>query len=197
MNYQRPQPPTPPPNDRTFIVNLADGTSLRINATSQMVTLYQHRKLHEEPIYRAIFFIVDNPALGALYSQRFGWDIVGLISLMRSEIAEMTALNLRGVNLKKELGIDTVSIPSQNSEKQEKRPMGQALQMITAFVDEHPGCTRLQIARGIDRANQPNVIVQIEWLVARGFLARSHGTSAQGRLEFRYTLIEMFVDNVD
>lgn len=160
------------------------------------MTLYHHRKLHEEPSYRAVFFVADNPTLAALYSGRLGWDIVGLISLMRGEIQNMTALNLRDVDLKKELGIDTVSIPSQHHKsKQHKRPMGQALEMITAFIADHPHCTRLEIARAIGRAKQPNVIVQIEWLVARGFLARSHGTSAQGRLEFRYTLIERYVDN--
>jgi len=141
--------------------------------------------------------IADNPALATLYTPRMGWDIVGLISLMRSEIAQMAHLNLRDPAVRAELGIGTVSVPFQHPEKQEKRPMGQALALITAFIGEHPGCTRLQIARGIDRAKQPNVIVQIEWLVSRGYLARSHGTSAQGRLEFRYTLIEPFVDNGD
>lgn len=191
------QSETPLPHDRSFIVNLADGTSLRINATSQLVTIYHHRKLHQEPIYRAVFFIADNPALAALYTPRLGWDIIGLISLMRSEIAKMATLNLRDPEVRAELGTDTVSVLYQNPEKQEKRPMGQALEMITAFVNEHPGSTRRQIARGIDRAKQPNVIVQVEWLVSRGYLARSHGTSVQGRLEFRYTLIEPFVDNAD
>lgn len=195
--YYRRQPDEPLPHDRTFIVNLADGTSLRINATSQLVTIYHHRKLHQEPIYRAMFFIADNPALAALYTPRMGWDIVGLISLMRSEIEHMAALNLRNVNLKQELGIDTVSIPFQHQKKQEKRPMGQTLTLITEYVGNNPGSTRLQIARGIGRAKSPGVIVQVEWLVHQGHLARSHAVSAQGRLEYHYTLILPFVDNGD
>jgi hypothetical protein len=196
MFYHR-RPDAPLPHDRTFIVNLDDGTSLRVWASSQLVTIHHHRRLHQEPLWRATFLLADNPGLAALYTPRMGWDLVGLISLMRSEIEHMAQLNLREIDVRKELGIDTVTIPYQHREKQEKRPMGQALEMITAFVGEHPGCTRLQIASGIDRAKQPNVIVQIEWLVGRGYLARSHGTSAQGRLEFRYTLIEPFIDNGD
>lgn len=141
--------------------------------------------------------IADNPGLAALYTPRMGWDLVGLISLMRSDIEKMAQLNLREIDVRKELGIDTVSIPYQHHEKQEKRPMGQALELITAFVGDNPGCTRLQIASGIDRGKSPGLIVQIEWLVHRGHLARSHATSAQGRLEFRYTLITPYIDNGD
>lgn len=188
--YNRRQPETPLPHDRTFIVNLADGTSLRISATSQMVTLYHHRKLHEEPIYRAMFFIADNPQLGALYSQRLGWDIVGLISLMRSEIAKMATLNLRDNTIREEAGLETVSIPSHNRSKQEKRPMGQALELIADYIASNPGCTRLQIARGIDRAKSPYLLTQIEWLVSQKVILREQFLRANGMREYRYYIAD-------
>ena len=190
MNYYRRQPDEPLPHDRTFIVNLADGTSLRINATSQMVTLYHHRKLHEEPIYRAVFFIADNPQLGALYSGRMGWDIVGLISLIRSEIAKMATLNLRDNTIREEAGLETVSIPSHNRSKQEKRPMGQALELIADYIASNPGCTRLQIARGIDRAKSPYLLTQIEWLVSQKVIFREQFLRANGMREYRYYIAD-------
>lgn len=188
--YYRRQPETPLPSDRTFIVNLADGTSLRINATAQMVTLYHHRKLHQEPIWRAIFFLADNPALAALYTPRLGWDIVGLISLMRSEVMKMMRLDLRDPELREEAGLSTVSIPSHNRSKQEKRPMGQALEMIADFVAAHPQCTRLEIARGIGRAKSPHLLVQIEWLVQQKVIVREQFLRANGFQEYRYTIVD-------
>jgi hypothetical protein len=185
MIYRR-QPDIPLPHNRTFIVNLADGTSLRIWASSQMVTVSQHRKLHEDPLWQAHFMIVDNPELAGLYSERLGWDLVGLISLMRSEIESMAQLNLRDTSVREELGLSTVSIPSHHRSKQEKRSMGQALELIGDYVDAHPNCTRLEIARGLDRAKSPYLIVQIEWLVTQKVILREHIIRANGAVEYRY-----------
>lgn len=196
MNYRR-QPETPLPHDRSFTVNLADGTSLRINATSQMVTVYQHRKLHEEPMWRAIFFIADNPALGALYSQRLGWDIVGLISLMRSEIVALTQVKLNRGELRQFLGTDTVSAPSQHGEKQDRRSNRAGLELILDFVRDNPNSTRLQIAGGIHRAKTPRVIAQIEYLVQLECLARLHATGTNKALEFQYIWLAPLPDNFD
>lgn len=190
MYNRRQQPPAPPPNDRTFIVNLADGKSLRIWASSQMVTVYLHRRLAEEPIYRATFMIAENPALATLYSNRMGWDIVGLISLMRSEIAQMAQLNLRDPEVRAELGIDTVSVPYQNTERQEKRSMGQALELIAEYVAAHPACTRLDIARDLHRAKSPHLLTQIEWLVAQKVILREQILRANGMREYRYSIAD-------
>lgn len=188
--YHRRQPETPLPSDRTFIVNLSDGTSLRIWCSSQLVTVYHHARLHEEPLWRATFYIADNPDLGALYTPRLGWDIVGLISLMRSEIEKMATLNLRDNEVRTEAGLDTVSIPSHNRSKQEKRPMGQALELIVDYIESNPNCTRLQIAGGIGRAKSPYLLTQIEWLVSQKVIVREQVLRANGMREYRYKLAE-------
>lgn len=162
-----------------------------------MVTLYHHRKLHEEPIYRAVFFIADNPQLGALYSQRLGWDIVGLISLMRSEIEVLKQGKIKGSELRQLLDTSTVSVPSQQKEKQDKRSNGAGLQAILDFVLQHPNCTRLQIADGINRAKTPRVIAQIEYLVQLECLARLHAINAKNNLEFQYIYLAPLPDNGD
>lgn len=189
MNYYR-QPDAPLPHDRTFIVKLDDGTSLRIWASSQMVTVNQHRKLHEEPIWRATFMIADNPELATLYTPQLGWDIVGLISLMRSEIAQMAQLNLRDIDVKRELGISTVSLPSHDRSKQEKRPMGETLELITDYVAAHSGCTRLQIAQGLSRKKSPHLLAQIEWLVSQKVILREQTVRSNGVVEYRYKITD-------
>lgn len=189
MFYHR-QPDTPLPHDRTFIVNLSDGTSLRVWASSQLVTIYHHAKLHQEPLWRASFLLADNPGLAALYTPRMGWDLIGLISLMRSEIERMAQLNLREIDVRKELGINTVSLPSHDRIKQEKRTMGQALELIAEYVSEHPSCTRLEIAQGLSRKKSPHLLAQIEWLVAQKVIFREQTVRANGVVEYHYTIIE-------
>lgn len=189
MFYHR-RPDAPLPHDRTFIVNLSDGTSLRVWASSQLVTIYHHAKLHEEPIWRASFLLSDNPGLAALYTPRMGWDLIGLISLMRSEIERMAQLNLREIDVKKELGIGTVSTPFHDRSIQEKRPMGQTLELIADYVAANPGCLRSDIARGIDRAKSPHLVVQIEFLVQQKVIMREHFIRANGAVEYRYTIIK-------
>lgn len=188
--YYRRQPDAPLPHNRTFIVNLADGTSLRIWASSQMVTVNQHRKLHEEPIWTAVFMIDENPDMAGLYSERLGWDLVGLISLMRSEIENMAQLNLRDSALREEAGLKTVAKPSHNRSVQEKRTMGEALELIADFVAANPDCLRSDIARGLHRAKSPHLIVQIEWLVTQKVILREHTIRANGAVEYRYKIAD-------
>lgn len=130
--------------------------------------------------------IADNPGLAALYTPRLGWDIVGLISLMRSEIVKMLKLDLRDPEVRSEAGLETVSIPSHNRSKQQKRPMGQALELIADYVAAHPGCLRSDIARGLDRAKSPHLVVQIELLVQQQVIVREHVLRANGAVEYRY-----------
>jgi len=196
MFYRR-QPDAPLPHDRTFIVNLDDGSSLRVWASSQLVTIHHHRRLHQEPLWRATFLLADNPGLAALYTPRMGWDLVGLISLMRSEIDMNRTPDLRGEQLRRLLGTDTVSVPSQNGKKQDRRSNGAGLKAILDFVLEHPHCTRLQIADGINRAKNPRVIAQIEYLVQLECLARLDGVSVQRAPEFRYIFLADLPDNFD
>jgi len=194
MFYHR-QPDTPLPHDRTFIVNLSDGTSLRVWASSQLVTIYHHAKLHQEPLWRASFLLSENPDLAALYSPRLGWDLVGLISLMRSEIDVIKQRNFKGDELRRLLGTDTVSVPSQNGKKQDRRSNGAGLKAILDFVLDHPHCTRLQIADGIHRAKTPRVIAQIEYLVQLECLARLDAVSVQNAPEFHYIFLAHLPDN--
>lgn len=188
--FYRHQPETPLPSDRTFIVNLSDGTSLRIWASREMVTVFHHEKLHSEPLWRATFYTADNPELAAIYTPRLGWDIVALISLTRSEIEHMAQLNLRDPETRQELGLSTVSVPSQNRNRQEKRPMGEALELIASYVEAHPACTRLEIARGIGRTKSPHLLTQIEWLVAQKVILRDQIIRANGAVEYRYTVAD-------
>jgi hypothetical protein len=189
MFYRR-QPNVPLPHDRTFIVNLDDGTSLRVWASSQLVTIHHHRRLHQEPLWRATFLLADNPGLAALYTPRMGWDLIGLISLMRSEIEHMAQLNLRDPALRAEAGLDTVSIPSHDRSKQEKRTLGQALELIADYVAAHPGCNRLDVARDLHRAKSPHLLAQIEWLVSQKVILREQIIRANGMLEFRYYIAD-------
>lgn len=123
-------------------------------------------------------------------SERLGWDIVGLISLMRREIEKMAQLDLRDPALREELGLSTVSVPSHHRSKQQKRRMGEAIELIGAYVEAHPGCTRLDIARGLDRAKSPHLIVQIEWLVTQKVILREHVIRENGAVEYRYRIAE-------
>lgn len=134
--------------------------------------------------------IAENPALATLYSNRMGWDIVGLISLMRSEIAQMAQLNLRDPELRQELGFGTVSAPFHDRSKQQKRPMGEALELIADYVAAHPQCTRLDIARGLSRAKSPHLIVQIEWLVQQKVILREQTVRANAAVEYRYKIAD-------
>lgn len=99
-------------------------------------------------------------------------------------------LDLRDPLVRAEYGLSTVSIPSQKRARQEKRPAEQAMQMIREFVLEHPNCTRLEIARGIDRAKSPYLLTQIEWLVNVGTLGRSVNIRANGVIEYRYIVVD-------
>lgn len=141
-------------------------------------------------MWTAIYLLSENPALQALYHPRFGWDFVKLIGLMRSEVEEMLTLDLRDPDVRKEAGLDTVSIPSRNRSLQHKRPKGQALELIADFVTAHPGCTRSDIARGLDRAKSPHLIVQIELLVQAQVIVREHVIRATGAVEYRYRIAE-------
>lgn len=134
--------------------------------------------------------IEDNPDLAGLYSQRLGWDIVGLISLMRSEIENMAQLNLRDSALREEAGLKTVATPSHNRVVQEKRPMGEALELIADFVAGNPNCLRSDIARGMHRAKSPHLVVQIEWLVKQKVILREHTIRANGVIEYRYKIAD-------
>lgn len=134
--------------------------------------------------------IEDNPELEGLYSERLGWDIVGLISLMRSEIESMAQLNLRDSALREEAGLKTVSKPSHDRSVQEKRPIGETLELIADFVEANPGCLRSDIARGLHRAKSPHLVVQIEWLVKQQVIMREHTIRANGAVEYRYRIMD-------
>lgn len=101
----------------------------------------------------------------------------------------LKSLDLRDPAIRAEYGLRTVSIPSQNKKRQEKRPAEQALQMIRDYVLDNPSCTRLDISRHLGRSKNGYVIGQIEWLVRTGQLARTEFTRPNGALEFRYVFI--------
>lgn len=186
MEFYRRAQPAPLPNGHTFHVRLEDGSSLKVWTSSKALTVSHHRRVGSEPEWTAFFLLDEYPQLAQLYHPVLGWDIVRLIGLFRSEIQDMAQLNLRDPELRKEAGLETVSIPSHNRSKQEKRSLGQALELIAAYVDEHPGCTRLEIARGLGRAKSPHILAQIEWLVAQKVILRDQVIRANGVIEYRY-----------
>lgn len=99
----------------------------------------------------------------------------------------MAALNFRDGEAREFLDrISTVSAPSRTQKQADKRPAGQSMELIRCYVVDHPGCTRLEIARGIDRKKTPNTIAQIECLVTIGQLARTHIIRPGGVVEYRY-----------
>lgn len=169
------------------MVHLEDDTTLRIWTSSKAVEVTHLRRISDEtPIWKAYFLTAENPSLARLYHSRTGWDIVGLIGLMRGEITKMMTLDLRDPALRAELGLSTVSIPSQERKRQEKRSAEQAMQLILEFVRDNPNCTRLEIARAIGRAKTPYLLLQIEQMVQAGALARTHIIRPNGVIEWRY-----------
>jgi len=185
--YQRPQP-EPLPYQRNFRVRLSNG-HLLISTTRLLVTVHHFSSPRAEPDYTIRFLVSDNPELAQIYHAVDGWDIIGLMRFLWRKIDMLKTLDLRDEALRSELGLRTVSIPSQNKKRQEKRPAEQALQMICDFVLENPNCTRLEIARHLGRAKTPYLLTQIEWLVVQGQLARSMNTRPNGTFEWRYVYI--------
>lgn len=185
MYYRRRPPPLP---QRTFTVQLESG-HLLVSATQLMVGIHHVPNGQSEPDYSIRLWLVDNPDLAQLYHPKMGWDLPALVGLLWRKIDVFNTLNLRGVDIAKELGIDTVSIPSQSKKRQEKRSEEQSMKLIQEFVLEHPNCTRLEIARGIDRSKNPYLLLQIEWLVLHGVLARTVNYRPNGAPEYRYIFL--------
>lgn len=185
--YRR-QQPEPLPFQRNFRVRLPHG-HLLIATTKLLVTVHHFPTPRAEPDFTIRFLVADNPELLPLLHPVDGWDLLGLVRFLWRKIDILKALDLRDEAVRAELGLRTVSTPSQNKIRQEKRPAEQALKMICDFVYEHPSCTRLEIARAIGRAKTPYLLSQIEWLVQCGQLARSQTIRANGVVEFHYVYV--------
>lgn len=190
--YRKPQP-EPLPYQRNFKVRLPTG-HLLISTTRLMVTVHHFPSPRAEPDYTIHFMVADNPDMEELLHPVDGWDFIGLVKFLWRKIDVLKTLDLRDEGLRAELGLRTVSGASQKPQRQEKRSAEQALQLIREFVCDHPNCTRLEIARGINRAKSPYVRAQIEWLVYEGVLARTHVQRPEGTIEYRYVYIG---DNTD
>lgn len=182
--YKRPEP-EPLPFQRNLKVRLPKG-HLLISATAKLVTVHHFKSPRAEPDYTMRFMVVENPELAHLMHPVEGWDFIGLVRFLWSKIDMLRTLDLRDESLRAEVGLRTVSIPSQSKKRQEKRPMEQAMEMICAFVRDNPNCTRLEIARAIGRAKTPYLLTQIELLVQAGTLARTHIIRPNGVIEYRY-----------
>lgn len=102
----------------------------------------------------------------------------------------LKTLDLRDETLREELGLRTVSTPSQKPARQEKRPMGESMAMIRDHVLNHPFCTRLEISRALGRAKSPYILGQIEMMVRNGTLARSIQIRPNGAIEYRYIVVD-------
>jgi hypothetical protein len=98
----------------------------------------------------------------------------------------LRTFDLRDPAFREAAGLSTVSAPSRTQKPQEKRPAGQTMQLIQDYVADHPGCTRLEIARGVDRKKTPHLIAQIECLVLLEVLARTHIIRPGGVVEYHY-----------
>lgn len=184
--YRRPQPPPLP--QRSFKVRLKSGHVI-VSATKLLVAIHHVPDGQREPDYTIHLMVEDNPDLAQLYHSFLGWDVVALVGLLWRKLDILRTLDLRDESLRAELGLRTVSIPSQTRARQEKRTMEQAMKMICDFVLDHPNCTRLEIARGIGRSKNPYLLTQIEWLVLHGNLARSTNVRPNGAIEYRYMFI--------
>lgn len=185
--YRR-QQPEPLPYQRNFKVRLPKG-HLLIATTKLMVTVHHFPSPRAEADYTIHFLASENEEMLSLFHPVDGWDIIGLMRFLWSKIDMLKTLDLRNEELRREYGLSTVSIPSQNRVRQEKRPAEQAMQMICDYVLEHPSCTRLEIARAIGRAKTPYLLSQIEWLVQTGQLARNQTIRTNGVVEFHYVYL--------
>lgn len=184
--YRRSQP-RPLPYHRNFRLRLPAGHgALVVSTTQQMVSMHHVQTPRAQPNYSTYWLISDEPALAALHHDIWGWDLVALIGFIRRQI-DVTALNLRDGEAREWLdSLSTVSAPCRTQNRQEKRPAGQTMELIRVHVVDHPGCNRLEIARALQRAKSPYLIVQIECLVAIGQLARTHIIRPGGVIEYRY-----------
>lgn len=140
------------------------------------------------------FLVSENPELALLFHPVQGWDFIGLVHFLWRKIEVLNTLDLRDPAVRAELGLRTVSVPSQKPARQEKRTAEQAMQMIREHILAHPFCTRLEIARAIGRSKSPYLLAQIEWLVLHGTLARSINIRTNGAIEYRYIVVD---DNGD
>jgi hypothetical protein len=185
--YRKPQPDSLP-YQRNFHVRLAHG-HLLISTTRLMVAVHHFSKVRANPDYTMHFMVSENPELASLFDPLHGWDFIGLVAFLWRQIDVLNHLDLRDPAVRQELGLRTVSVPSQKPQRQEKRSAEQAMQLIRAFVLEHPNCTRLEIARGINRKKSPHLLAQIEWLVRSGVLARMTNIRPEGTIEYRYIFV--------
>ena len=186
--YRKPEP-EPLPYQRNLKVRLPQG-HLLISTTRLMVTVHHFPSPRAEPDYTIRFMVSDNPELAQLLHPIEGWDFIGLVKFLWRKIDMLNHLDLRDEKLRSELGLRTVSSPSQKPQRQEKRPAEQAMAMIREHVLNHPFCTRLEIARAIGRSKSPYLLAQIEWLVMNGTLARSIQIRANGAIEYRYIVVD-------
>lgn len=185
MFYRRQQPPPP---QRTLTVRLKSGRIV-VSATQLLVAIYHFQKGQHEPDYTTHLMVADNPELAELYHPTLGWDLESLVSLLWRKIEVLKHLDLRDEALREKLGLRTVSAPSQKIVRQEKRTAEEAMQLIQEYVIDHPNCTRLEIARGINRKKTGHFIAQVEWLVRLGILFRTEVELRENVFEFHYIFI--------
>lgn len=190
--YRR-QQPEPLPFQRNFRVRLPHG-HLLIATTRLMVTVHHFPTPRAKPDFTMHFLVSDNPELSPLLHPVDGWDLLGLVRFLWRKIDVLKQLDLRDEKLREQLGLRTVSVPSQTRVRQEKRSTDETIGLICEFVLEHPNCTRLQIARGINRSKNPFLLTQIEWLVHTGKLARAVSYRPNGAVEYQYIFVG---DNAD
>lgn len=177
--------PQPLPFQRNIRIRVGEGHFL-LSTTPLLVAVHYFKSPQSEPDYTIRFDVSGNPELLTLYHPVHGWDLIGLLDFLWRKIDVFRTLNLRDEGLREQLGLRTVSTPSQKSKRQEKRSMEQAMQMICDHARDNPNCTRLDIARAIGRAKTPYLLTQIELLVQAGTLARTHIVRANGVIEYRY-----------
>lgn len=151
-----------------------------------MVSVIRIKTPHAAPDYSIYWFVVDEPALAGLHHDLWGWDLVALIGFIGRKI-DVARLDFRDAEAREWLDrIGTVPAPSRTQKQAEKRPAGQSMKMIQDYVVDHPGCTRLEIAKAIGRKKTPTVIGQIECLVLLGALAKTAIERQPDVYEFHY-----------
>lgn len=182
--YRKPQPDGLP-YQRNFRIRLEQG-HLLVATTRLIVAVHHFPSPRAEADYTIRFLVSDNPELAQILHPVEGWDFIGLLNFLWRKLDILRTLDLRNPELRKELGLSTVSIPSQTRTRQEKRTFEEGIIMICEFVMEHPNCTRLEISRHLGRSKNPYVLTQIEWCVNKGQLARTTNVRPNGAIEYRY-----------
>lgn len=175
------------PNPNRFRMRIGLNHFLVVVTNSVGISVeYFAESVQKEPDWTMWLDYSDNPQLKGLRHSQFGWDLVGLARLFWAHISSPNQVPLSGEVTKPTA---TVSAPYLVPTKQDKRSTKETRELILAYVRDNPNCTRLDIAKALERSKTPYLLGQIEVLVKNGALARTRKMQREGRSEYRYVFV--------